>query len=328
MEAKAHRPRSGPGRAGDEGEGTSGISKVGVVIATRDRAVRLLTTLEHLHAHPEPPPIVVVDNASSDGTPEVVSDRFPSVTVLRLPANAGAHARTLGCRLLRAPYVAFCDDDSWYAPEALGRAVARLDASPALAGVVARVLVGPPGDLDPVSRAMADSPLNASLVADPDGARGVTGFLACALVARRRAVLACGGFEARLVVGGEEEPLALELLARGWQLIYAPEVVVHHHPSSSDAGRRHRAAREATNAVLSGWWRLSAGAAALRTAHLAGRALRQPSLLPATRRALVGLPWALARRRPISTRVEAALHLHGASATGRAQPLFVPSADG
>ena len=101
-----------------------------VVVITRNRRERLVRTLSHLTDLPERPPVVVVDNASDDGTPDVVRARFPHVRVGALPANHGALARTVGVRAATTPYVAFSDDDSWWAAGALLRAADHFDAAP------------------------------------------------------------------------------------------------------------------------------------------------------------------------------------------------------
>src|SRR5215208_6826011 len=130
-----------------------------VVIATRDRRGAILRTLEHLEALPERPPIVVVDNESSDGTPDAVRRRHPAVQVIEAGRNLGCGARTLGARHARTPYVALCDDDSWWASGSLERAAALLDSNPELALVAARIIVEPDGRIDPTCRLMAESPL-------------------------------------------------------------------------------------------------------------------------------------------------------------------------
>jgi putative membrane protein len=90
------------------------LSDVTVVIATRNGAVALRRMLERLAALPDrPAAVVVVDNASTDGAPDMVADRFPEVSVLRLPRNEGAVARNHGVSPAETPYVAFVDDDSW-----------------------------------------------------------------------------------------------------------------------------------------------------------------------------------------------------------------------
>ena len=236
-------------------------------------------------------PVILVDNGSSDGTPEEVRRRFPEIQVVELGENRGAVARNIGVDLARTPYVAFADDDSWWAPGALERAADLLDLHPNLAVVVARVLVGPEERLDPLSSQLAVSPL------PPAGpGPGVLGFLACAAVVRRDAFRAVGGFDDVVFFFGEEERVALDVAAAGWQLAYVADVVVHHHPSQS--GDRHgrealglrndlltavmrRPWRVVAAKVLAAWRRGPAGRQALRAAlPRAARAMRHRKRLP------------------------------------------------
>ena len=276
---------------------------VAVVIATRNRGPELLSTLTRLRALHEQPPIVVVDNGSTDGTGELVRVRCPGVQVVGLRRNRGGAARTVGARLVDSPYVAFSDDDSWWAPGALSRAVELLERHPRLAVLAARVMVGPDERLDPVCREMARSPLPPA--ADLPGP-SVLGFIACGAVVRRAAFLEVGGFDVRLGVGGEEELLSVDLAARGWGLAYVEEVVAHHHPSPSrDPSARRRV--QVRNALWSAWLRRRLGGAARQTAHLAALAVHQPGAWSGMLLALVGLPWVLRERRPVPRELEAEL---------------------
>jgi GT2 family glycosyltransferase len=276
---------------------------VAVVIATRNRGTELLGTLTRLRALHEQPPIVVVDNGSTDGTCELVQAHHPSVQVVGLRRNRGGAARTVGARLVDSPYVAFSDDDSWWAPGALSRAVELLDRHPRLAVLAAQILVGTDERLDPVCDEMAHSPL--PLASDLPGP-SVLGFIACGAVVRRVAFLEVGGFDVRLGVGGEEELLAVDLAAHGWGLAYVDKVVAHHHPSPSrdPSGRRRVQVR---NALWSAWLRRPLGGAARRTAHLAALAMHQPGALSGVLLAMLGLPWVLRERRPVHRELEAAL---------------------
>jgi GT2 family glycosyltransferase len=285
-------------------------ARVGVVVATRDRRDVLLRTLPRLLAAPERPPVVVVDNGSADRTAEAVRAAHPEVEVVALAANLGAGARTAGVRALGTEYVAFADDDSWWAPGALARAVAVLDRHPRLGLLAARVLVGPDGRLDPVCAAMADSPLT-PVAAGP----AVLGFVACGAVVRRSAYLAAGGFDARYGVGGEERRLAYDLAALGWELAYVPEVVAHHHPDGGTP-RPGRNARELRNDLWSAWLRRPAASALRRTARILGAELgRRPrDAARGALQALAGAPWVMRERRVVPARVERAaraLDAHG-----------------
>ncbi|GAA3147819.1 DUF2795 domain-containing protein [Nonomuraea salmonea] len=182
--------------------------RVTVVVVSRDR-VRTLTRTLPLH----PRPVILVDNGSGDGTAGFVRRHFPDVHVVEAGRNLGAPGRNLGVELAGTPYVAFADDDSWWAPKALERAADVLDAHPRLAVLGARVLVGPDERLDTVSERMRDSPLGTE-----PGMPGpsVLGFLACGVVVRRDAFLEAGGFDDVVFFFGEEERLALDLAALGW----------------------------------------------------------------------------------------------------------------
>jgi GT2 family glycosyltransferase len=183
-----------------------------IVLATRDRRERVLATLARLDELAERPRVVVVDDASTDGTASAVRGRFPDVTVIASRQDIGSAARTVGVEAAETPLVAFSDDDSWWAPGALRRAVEVFDAYPRLGLIAARILVEPDGRLDPTCAAMRDSPLPSDMqLPGPP----VLGFLACGAVARRSAVLACGGFHARFGFGGEEHLLAVDMAAAG-----------------------------------------------------------------------------------------------------------------
>jgi GT2 family glycosyltransferase len=280
-------------------------ASVALVVLTHNRRDELLRTLDALAALPERAPICVVDNGSHDGTAAAVAQRHPAVRLVCLPHNLGAAGRNAGVHAMPADYVALCDDDTWWAPGSLARAAHLLGEHPTLAAITARVLVGAEEREDPASTAMAASPF-----APPAGlpGTGVVGFLAGACVMRRRAFLQVGGFEPRLLIGGEERLLALDLLAAGWSLAYAPELVVHHHPSQQrDSLRRRQLLLR--NALWCAWLRRPFAGAWQETRRRLREANGDPRLLRGVVEALAGLPWTLARRRVIPPALERDLQL-------------------
>ena len=267
---------------------------VTVVIASRNRGASLERTLDALAELPERPPVLLVDNASEDRSVPLARQRA-GVEVVALEDNHGAAARNLGVQRARTPYVAFCDDDSWWAPGALSRVAELFDSHPRLGLVAARVLVEPEQRLDPVCEEMARSPLPRR----PDlPGPAVLGFVACGAAVRRDAFLAAGGFHPRCGVGGEEGLLALDLAAAGWGVAYVDDVVAFHHPAPTgrDAGDRRR--NEVRNALWLAWLRRPMSSAARRTAQALWAVRADPAGRRGFAEALAGVPW-VARERSV-----------------------------
>ncbi len=266
---------------------------VTVVVATRNRRDRLMETVPQHRA-----PVILVDNGSDDGGPDAVRTRCPGVTVVTLGVNHGAAARNVGAEMAGTEFVAFADDDSWWAPGSLREAVRLLRAHPRAGLLTGKVLVGPEDRLDPVSAGMATAPIGTA-----PGAPGpsVLGFLACAAVVRRDAFLAVGGFAPELLIYGEEALLAMDLAAAGWQLAYAPQLTVRHRPAPAGRDPRARRRLEARNHVLVSVLRRPPG----EIGRAAARAWRTD---PGSLADVAGrLPWALRNRHRLPANVEADL---------------------
>ena len=116
---------------------------VTVVIPTRDRVDMLGDAVASvLDQRAVPVEVVVVDDASSDGTESWLREHpDPRVRFVRLmPARERTVARNIGLREARTPFVLFLDDDDMLAPDALvrlTRALARHPTAPLAAGTYA-----------------------------------------------------------------------------------------------------------------------------------------------------------------------------------------------
>ncbi|MDB5241585.1 MAG: glycosyl transferase family 2 [Spirosoma sp.] len=201
---------------------------ISVVIVTRNRVEGLINTLNHLLALPEQPPIIVVDNCSTDDSVKRVQTEFPSVTVLALTENRACSSRNEGVKAAQTPLVAFCDDDSHWEPNSLTKAVHYFHQYPHLGLLAAKVFIQG-GRLEPVCEAMRDSPIT-----DPNPLPGpaILGFVCCAVVVRREAFLDVGGFNSRFAIAAEERMLSVDFRTKGWSLAYAEDMVARHYPSS------------------------------------------------------------------------------------------------
>ncbi|OXI92351.1 MULTISPECIES: glycosyltransferase family 2 protein [Burkholderia] len=271
-------------------------ARVTAVVLTFRRPAELAHTLARLTSLPDRPAIVVVDNAAQPETAALIRHRFPHVVLVQAPDNLGAAGRNLGVAVARTRHVAFCDDDTWWAPGSMEQAADLLDAYPHVAAVTARVLVGADQREDPTCRLMADSPLDAPVTLP---GRPILGLLAGATAFRRDAFMQAGGYHPRYFLGGEEALLALDLYRAGGWLVYASRLTVHHHPSTQrDSLTRSRVTTR--NAVWTAWLRWPAPAALRHTVRLLPRLWRERMLA----RTFAGLAWTLRERRTIPPHVE------------------------
>ncbi|WP_369054057.1 glycosyltransferase family 2 protein [Kineococcus terrestris] len=283
-------------------------ARVTVVVITWQRREEALLAVRRLLALPERPRVVVLDNGSTDGTAAALRAAHPRGTagadrldVVVLPENQGAVARNTGVATASTPYVAFCDDDTWWEPGSLARAADVLDADPRVAVLTARILVEPGSREDDIVAELRDSPVPGA----PDLPGPALGsFLAGASVVRRDAFLGVGGFSRRLWLGGEEELLAADLAAAGWELCYLEALVVHHQASvlRESALRRRHGVR---NTLWFTWLRRPVPAALRRTGFLLSSVPRDRVSALGVLDAVRGLPWLVRERRVLPPHAEA-----------------------
>ncbi len=132
-------------------------SRVTVVMITYNRREEVLQSLDKISSLPEQPSIILVDNGSIDGTFDAVGLAFPMSNGCEEAATWEQRAQS-GCQG-RTPYVALCDDDTWWAPGNLTRAADLLDAYAHVAVLTARLLNGPDEVEDAICRTLATSPV-------------------------------------------------------------------------------------------------------------------------------------------------------------------------
>lgn len=205
---------------------------------------------------------IVVDNASSDGSVATIREEFPETIVVEAGENRGfGAANNLGLRRARGRYVLFLNPDAELRPGALERLVAYLDARPDV-GIVGPRLRHPDGTVQPSRRRFPS--IRTLLVESTvpgrwwsgwpalrryylddvpdDDAQDVDWLVGAALLVRRDAIEALGGFDERFFLYSEELDLARRFRLRGWRVVYDPEAeVIHHEGKSSEQNLAGRA---------------------------------------------------------------------------------------
>jgi hypothetical protein len=189
--------------------------------------------------------VIVVDNASSDGSAEAVGAAHPCVRVVVNQTNRGfAAAVNQGIRATSSPYVALLNSDAAPDPGALRRLADYLDAHPRV-GAVAPRLVFPDGGFQPNCGERFESlatdllggdllwrTLGGRLLALPephdDAPRQVAWATGACLMLRRRALDEIGLLDEGFFMYEEDLDLCLRLGRAGWEIVYLPGVRTSH----------------------------------------------------------------------------------------------------
>lgn len=204
----------------------------------------LLETLEGLHAAGVS--VVVVDNASSDGTADSLR-AVPWIRLLRNPANTGfGGGNNAGLGLVETPFVLLLNSDAHISAPDLAALSAFLEANPACAGVQPLVRawdwpevttgrgVGFNSFLEGFDLGfMRFEPHPAAT-----GPVEVHGVGAAVSLMRTSALTGCGGFDERLFMYFEDADLAIRMRASGWRFAVLPETRALHRVGFSSTRAR------------------------------------------------------------------------------------------
>lgn len=173
--------------------------------------------------------VVVVDNASSDGTPAMIRSEFPSVHLIEMPDSSYGACETFNIGFANAatPLLAILDDDVVLPPEWLERSVRRLAQEPASTAVLSTKVVEP---------GMPESYRNSPAVNEE---RYMSTFRGCASLARTAALREAGWYDERLFIYGNERDLTCRLLNLGYRVLqYSGVEVFHRTPFGIKPGKR------------------------------------------------------------------------------------------
>lgn len=250
---------------------------VTAVVVTYDGVDLLPACLDSLAAQtvgPDVLRVVVVDNASHDGTLALLRERYAWVDVVASTRNLGfAGGVDLGIRRAETPWVFLLNSDAQAAPDCVERLLAAVGdgADERCAGVVPTLLLAQryrPARPDDPADAVVHGP-DGAWVADDAGTvrlvnstgglvtrdghgtdRGwladaathappadVFGFCGAAALLRRSAVLDVGGFDPRFFMYYEDTDLSWRLRLAGWSVHHVPGATVDHlHAATSVVG--------------------------------------------------------------------------------------------
>jgi GT2 family glycosyltransferase len=221
------------------------VIPVTFMIATRNRLAELEKTLAACLAQDWPAlEIVVVDDASTDGTFKQVRAKFPSINIVRREKNQGSiAARNDILRRANGKYIIGLDDDSRFIDvDACGRVVERMEAEPDL-GIISFQAVGP------------ENPERMTEAGRLHGEWHCSSFAACGVAIRRSMLAQTGLFPEFFFHAYEEPDLCIRAWNAGFRVLQWNEIVVYHEFSGLNRNEQRTHRRHARNEACSIWMR-------------------------------------------------------------------------
>ena len=216
---------------------------ISILVVSYNTRELLAGCLRSIEAHCPGAEVVVVDNASRDGSAEMVADRFPAVRLVAERTNLGfAGANNAGLPHCRGESIVLFNSDAELVDDSLQRCADWLRDHPGL-GAVSPRLIGfddrpqrcryrfpTLGQRLRVTLRLADAP-------DPDE-QDDSGWLAgTALMIRREALEALGGrLDDGFFMYWEDADLSIRLRRGGWGLAVHPDARIRHHGGASGGG--------------------------------------------------------------------------------------------
>lgn len=239
----------------------SDLPDVTVIIVTFNASQHIEACLKSLFKHSSPLvlEVIVSDNSSTDGTPDLVRKRFPQVIVLEGKNRGFGAGNNRGIRISRGRYILVLNDDTIVLDGALKKMVAFMYRNP-LVGLIGPKLLNPDGTLQPsiikeqsAWKDIASLLLPVRLTTNTPSTRRILNNFRClnprlklgkfedhgiiqdidcvkgaCMMVNRRAVEQVGMFDERIFLQAEEADWAYRFRLLGWRVVFFPEAEIIH----------------------------------------------------------------------------------------------------
>lgn len=185
--------------------------------------------------------VILVDNASTDGSADLVQETFPWVKIIRAPQNLGfGKANNLALESIQSEYIALLNSDATVDPNWLRELTQALDSHPSVAVTVPKIYrsfhlpeLHAAGNVFNQLGHFWGRGLGKIDRGQYDQSMEVAGLTGCSALIRRSALQGEPLFDPDFFMYGEEFELSLRIRGRGWGIRYAPSAVVYHKEGQS-----------------------------------------------------------------------------------------------
>ena len=230
---------------------------VSIVVVTWNAKLYVLECLESLYAHPSSraTEIIVVDNDSSDGTPEAVRAEFPRVKVIQNRTNMGfANGNNIGMATAKGRYLCLVNSDVAVPAGCIDTMLNYLEEHPRV-GLLGPRMLAPDGStglsvknfptvwntfccalglhsLFPNSRVLGGFEPRSFPYSNTSDVEVVSGWF---WVVRREAIAEVGGLDERFFMYGEDIDWCRRFREAGWRVVYCAAAEALHYGAASSS---------------------------------------------------------------------------------------------
>jgi GT2 family glycosyltransferase len=219
------------------------MASVSVVVVTFNALPWIERALESVRGHET----IVVDHGSTDGTLELVRERFPEARLIEQENKGLGGGSNAGMRVASGAYFLLLNSDAWALDDAVERLAAFADEHPE-AAVVGPRLLNPDGSLQPSVRGFPSvwrlateylflrklAPRSCALNSfygagfDHDEVREAEFLMGACLLVRREAADTVGLFDEDFFMFSEETDWCYRFRQAGWHVLFTPEAEFVH----------------------------------------------------------------------------------------------------
>lgn len=209
------------------------MKDLSVIVVSYNTAALTCDCLASVSAAAGEKEVLVVDNASRDGSSEAIRARFPGVRLIANADNRGfGAANNQALPLCRGRHLFFLNPDTQVAPDAFVRALAFMEAHPEV-GLAGCRMVNPDGTAQ--ESVSWRYPGQKHCRGELDGLPGrIACVLGAAMIAPACLIRELGGFDEDFFLYGEDQDLALRVRRAGREVGYIADATVVHHGGQSE----------------------------------------------------------------------------------------------